>query len=81
TYVQGDLTTTTKQTNQAFIDMKLAAQQLNTMLEELRPSITEFADDGLDELTLAAGDLRRLIATLDRIAIELEDDPGGFIAG
>jgi phospholipid/cholesterol/gamma-HCH transport system substrate-binding protein len=80
-YVQGDLTTATNQTNQAFADMQLAAQQLNEILEELRPSLEEFADDGIDELTLAAGDLRRLIATLDRIAIELEDDPGGFVAG
>ena len=50
-------------------------------LEAIRPALERFSDEGLNDLTLAATDLRRLIATMERIAIELEDNPSGFISG
>jgi phospholipid/cholesterol/gamma-HCH transport system substrate-binding protein len=41
--------------------------------------VEEFSDDGLTQLSAAARDLRSLVAALERIALELESDPAGFM--
>ena len=47
----------------------------------LQPAIERLAGEGTDELTRTMEDLRRLIGTLDRIALDIEDNPTGFISG
>lgn len=58
-----------------------AARDFDGLIRAVEPAVEGFAEDGLDELTLAAGDLRRLIDTLDRIATEIENNPASFVAG
>ena len=58
-----------------------AARDFDGLIRAVEPALEGFAEDGLDELTLAAGDLRRLIDTLDRIATEIENNPASFVAG
>ncbi|MEE2566985.1 MlaD family protein [Hyphobacterium marinum] len=79
--IEGDLGRATRETAQAAIDLQVASTQAAELLETIRPQVERFSEDGLTDLTLAANDLRRLIATMERIAIDLEDNPSGFISG
>ena len=63
----------------ASIEVDRASRETYAALADLRPALEEFADDGLGELTAAARDLRSLVAALERIALELEQDPAGFV--
>jgi phospholipid/cholesterol/gamma-HCH transport system substrate-binding protein len=74
--------------NQASLDVSLAAQQIDLagrqaqdLMNTLQPAIERLSTEGTDEFTRTMEDLRRLVATLDRIALEIEDNPTGFIAG
>ena len=58
-----------------------ASADFNTLITTVQPHAERFSRDGLDELTLAASDLRRLIQRLDRIAQEIEDNPAALVAG
>ena len=64
----------------ASIAVDLASRETYDALITLRPGLEEFADDGLSQLSAASRDLRSLIAALERIALELEQDPTGFIS-
>jgi len=64
----------------ASIEVDRAALETYDALSDLRPALDEFANDGLGELTAAARDLRSLVAALERIALELEQDPAGFVS-
>ena len=73
---------------QASIDVSLAAQQIDIagrqaqeLMTTLQPAIERLSNEGTDELTRTMEDVRRLVATLDRIALEIEDNPTGFISG
>tara|TARA_R110002072_G_scaffold5865_2_gene36232 strand:+ start:1174 stop:2130 length:957 start_codon:yes stop_codon:yes gene_type:complete len=79
--IDGDLGLATRNTAQAALEVERASIQAAETLEAIRPALERFSDEGLNDLTLAATDLRRLIATMERIAIELEDNPSGFISG
>lgn len=81
TYVVNDLTPATQNTNLAAQSIDQTAKMTAQTLEELRPSLEEFAHTGLPELTLAIEDMRRLLGNVERISVELEDNPTGFIAG
>ncbi len=64
----------------ASIAVDLASRETYDALVAIRPGVEEFADDGLGELSAASRDLRSLIAALERIALELEQDPASFIS-
>ena len=58
-----------------------AAVNTDTMIRTITPPLEDFADSGLQDLNRASSDLRRLIATLEHIALEIESNPGAFVAG
>lgn len=64
----------------ASIEVDRASQETYAAIAALRPGLEEFADDGLPQLSAAARDLRSLVAALERIALELEQDPAGFVS-
>ncbi|MCP2670677.1 MCE family protein [Maricaulaceae bacterium EIL42A08] len=64
----------------ASISVDLASRETYDALVTIRPAVEEFAEDGLGELSAASRDLRSLIAALERITLELEQDPAGFIS-
>jgi phospholipid/cholesterol/gamma-HCH transport system substrate-binding protein len=79
--VREDLTPMLAEAEQASIDVDLAAKEFEELLAGVRGPVDRFANVGLDELTLALGDIRRLAAALEVIALELEENPAGFVAG
>ena len=68
-----------EETEAASIAVNQASTETYESLLRVRPHVEAFADEGLADLTAAAGDLRRLVAVLERIAVELEEDPAGFV--
>ncbi|MGJ3232668.1 MAG: MlaD family protein [Oceanicaulis sp.] len=64
----------------ASIEVDRASRETYDALVDLRPALEEFTEDGLGQLTAAARDLRSLVAALERIALELEQDPAGFVS-
>ncbi len=76
-----DLTPMLVEAEKASIDVDIAAKETAAMLADIRDPVDRFANEGLDQLTLALADMRRLVSALEVIAIELEDDPAGFVAG
>ena len=68
------------ETTAASIAVNKASTETYDALVSIRPELEAFADQGLDSLTTAAQDLRALIAALERIALQLEEDPAGFLA-
>lgn len=64
----------------ASIEVDRASQETYAAIAELRPALDEFTNDGLGQLTAAARDLRSLVAALERVALELEQDPAGFVS-
>ncbi len=69
-----------EETEAASIAVNQASVETYDALVALRPGLEAFTQDGLDDLTLAAADLRSLIASLERVVLSLEEDPAGFIA-
>lgn len=65
----------------AAVEIDLAGRQARELMDTIQPAIENVASGGADEFTRTMEDLRRLIATLDRIALEIEDNPTGFISG
>jgi len=79
-YVVDQLTPATLDVAAASVEVDRTAQETYDALVTIRPGVEEFSEDGLAQLTEAARDLRSLVAALERIALELEADPAGFIA-
>ena len=78
----------TNELQQASIDVSLAAEQIDiagrdaqALMATLQPAVERLSTEGAEEFTRTLEDLRRLIATLDRIAMDIEDNPTGFISG
>ncbi|WP_270375414.1 MlaD family protein [Marinicauda sp. Alg238-R41] len=69
-----------EETTAASIAVNQASVETFEMLEDIRPGLESFADEGLESLTTAARDLRVLISALERIAVQLEEDPAGFLS-
>ncbi|WP_306016686.1 MlaD family protein [Oceanicaulis sp. MMSF_3324] len=79
-YVVDDLTPATLDTAAAAQEVDRTAQETYDALVTIRPGVEEFSEDGLTQLTATLRDLRSLVAALERVALELEADPAGFIA-
>ncbi|WP_440959318.1 MlaD family protein [Oceanicaulis sp. LC35] len=79
-YVVNDLTPATLDTAAAAQEVDRTAQETYDALVSIRPGVEEFSEDGLTQLTATLRDLRSLVAALERVALELEADPAGFIA-
>lgn len=69
-----------EETRLASIAVNQASTETYQTLVDIGPELEAFADEGLDALTTAARDLRALIAALERIALQLEEDPAGFLS-
>ena len=80
-FLVNDVTPAVNETTAAAIAVNRAATDTNALVLSVTPAIEDFADNGLEDLNQASSELRRLIASLERIALELENNPGGFIAG
>ncbi len=79
--VDGQLSATLVDAQSASQNVDQAAQDTQGLIADFGPVVDSFAEEGLPETTMAVRDLRRLIARLDAIAADLEDDPAAFIAG
>ncbi|XBQ15383.1 MAG: MlaD family protein [Oceanicaulis sp.] len=66
--------------SRASIEVDRTSRETYDALVEIRPALEEFSEDGLGSLTGAARDLRALVAALERIVLELEQDPAGFVS-
>jgi phospholipid/cholesterol/gamma-HCH transport system substrate-binding protein len=64
----------------AAIEVDRASRETYALLASMQPGLEEFTTDGLPQLSAAARDLRSLVAALERIALELEQDPAGFVS-
>jgi len=80
TFLIEDVGPMVAETEAASIAVNQASTETYDALVAIRPGLEAFSQDGLDDLTLAAADLQRLVASLERIVLQLEDDPAGFIA-
>ena len=74
--------------NALIADLRNVTENANTAVEESNRAISAAADaiegpatDALQDARLASRDLRVLIARLDRVARELEQNPQGFVVG
>lgn len=76
-----DVAEMVNETTLASIEVDRASAEALEILEALNDPMGRFANEGLTDLTLAIGDLRALVQTLDALASELEDDPASFISG
>lgn len=76
-----ELTQASVDVSRAALEIDLAGRQAQELMTTLQPAIERLAGEGTDELTRTMEDLRRLIGTLDRIALDIEDNPTGFISG
>jgi phospholipid/cholesterol/gamma-HCH transport system substrate-binding protein len=57
------------------------AAKLDSMVQENRPAIRDFAQRGLGELNLLISEARQLVAGFSRLAAEIERDPARFFFG
>ncbi|MFP4518637.1 MAG: MlaD family protein [Oceanicaulis sp.] len=80
TFLVEEVGTMVEDVSSASIEVDRASRETYDALVDLQPAFEEFADDGLGQLTAAARDLRTLVAALERIALELEQDPAGFVS-
>lgn len=61
--------------------VEVAARDAQALLALAEGPLTRFSADGLEDVALAAADLRRLTQVLERIAQDIERDPAQFLAG
>lgn len=81
TFVANDLTAAVNETTLAAMAVNQAAVDTNTLVQSVTPALEDFADNGLNNITRSAANLQRLTEALERISADLENNPGGFIAG
>ncbi|MGF1463434.1 MAG: MlaD family protein [Maricaulaceae bacterium] len=65
----------------ALAEITLLAQDARAITETVRGPVEDFTQTGLNDLTAAAADLRQLTETLERLALNLEQNPASFLAG
>ena len=80
-FLENEATTAINNTSTAALNVNQSAIDTGLLIETLTPAIESFAENGIDDLNRSASDLRRLIAALERITREIENNPGAFIAG
>ena len=76
-----DLTPAVNETTLAAMAVNQAAVDTDYLVRSVTPAVENFADNGLENITRSAANLQRLTETLERIASEIETNPGQFIAG
>lgn len=81
TLMTGDVATMVQQTTQASIEVNRAASDAARIMENAEGPVLRFANEGLDDLTLALDDLRRVLAEIEAIAAGVEDNPAAFVQG
>ncbi|WP_417469953.1 MlaD family protein [Maricaulis sp.] len=80
-FLTNEMATAVNETTAAAIAVNQAATDTTGLIQAVQPSLEAFAQDGLEDLTQAAGDLNRLVDSLERSASEFENNPGAFVAG
>lgn len=76
-----DLTPAVNETTLAAMAVNQAAVDTDYLVRAVTPAVENFADNGLENITRSAANLQRLTEALERIASEIENNPGQFIAG
>lgn len=76
-----DLTPAVNETTLAAMAVNQAAVDTDYLVRSVTPAVENFADNGLENITRSAANLQRLTEALERIASEIENNPGQFIAG
>lgn len=76
-----EVATAANETALASIEVNRTSVTTTAVLEDMQEPLQRFANEGLGDLTLAIGDLRRLVSSLEGLASEIEDDPTGFLSG
>jgi phospholipid/cholesterol/gamma-HCH transport system substrate-binding protein len=80
-FLINDMAPAVNETTAAAIAVNQAATDTSLLMLTITPALETFAQEGLVDLTQAAGDLSRLVDSLERSASEFENNPGGFVAG
>lgn len=80
-FLLDDMAPAVNETTAAAIAVNQAATDTDLLITSITPSLQSFAVDGLDDLTLAASELRRLVESIERSASDFENNPGAFVAG
>lgn len=80
-FLINDMAPAVNETTAAAIAVNQAATDTSALMITITPALETFSQDGLLDLTQAAGDLSRLVDSLERSASEFENNPGGFVAG
>jgi len=79
-FLETDVTQMVADVSSASVEVDRASQETYDMLVSMRPALDRFSAEGLDEMTEAIRDLRSLLAAMERISLEIEEDPAGFIS-
>lgn len=79
--VQGGLQHTTQDISKAAQNFAEAANRLTAMLDENRGPLKQFTGSTLYQTTELVTDLRQLVASMQRIAQQVERDPARFLLG
>jgi phospholipid/cholesterol/gamma-HCH transport system substrate-binding protein len=72
---------TMENANKLVMDAQQSVSQLNGILGDNRQAISEFANEGLPQVTRIVMEARQLVAVLSRLSERLENDPSRFIFG
>ncbi|SDM32148.1 MULTISPECIES: MlaD family protein [Maricaulis] len=80
-FLTNEMATAVNETTAAAIAVNRAATDTTGLIEAIQPALESFAQDGLEDMTRAAGELNRLVESMERSASDFENNPGGFIAG
>jgi len=80
TFLSAEVSPMVADVSAASVAVDLASRETYDALVSIRPGVEAFTDDGLGQFSAASRDLRSLIAALERIALELEQDPASFIS-
>lgn len=62
-------------------DVSELADAMTALIEDNRVAVTAFSRDGLGQAPQAMSEMRELMATLDRLLVEIERDPSAFFFG
>jgi phospholipid/cholesterol/gamma-HCH transport system substrate-binding protein len=79
--VNNDLARLLREATEASQKVEAAASQATAILESAHGPVVRFTNEGLDDLALAIGDMRRVLNELEAIAVGVEDNPAAFVAG
>jgi len=81
TSLQGNMQHTTQDISKAAQNFAEAANHLTAMLDENREPLKQFTGSTLYQTTALVTDMRQLVASMTRIAQQIERDPARFLLG